>query len=45
VVLAQVREASKYLLSHEIFMGLEGEWFVPPCGNGSRGNLARFTVT
>jgi hypothetical protein len=45
VVLAQVREASKYLLSHEIFLGLECEWFVPLCGNGLRGNLAKFTGT
>jgi hypothetical protein len=45
VVLAQVGEASKYLLSHESFLGLECEWFVPLCGNGLRGNLAKFTAT
>jgi hypothetical protein len=45
VVLAQVVEASKCLLSHEIFIALEGEWFVPPCGNGLRGNSAKATAT
>jgi hypothetical protein len=45
VVLARVIEASKYLLFHEIFMCLEGDWFVPLCGNGLRGNLAKVTAT
>jgi hypothetical protein len=45
VILAQVVEASKHLLFDEIFLGLEGEWFVPPCGNGLRGNFAKATAT
>jgi hypothetical protein len=45
VVLAQENETSKYLLSHEIFLGLECECFVPLCGNGLRGNLAKVTAT
>jgi hypothetical protein len=45
VILDQITEASKDLLPHEIFISLEGEWFVPLCGNGLRGNLAEGTAT